>query len=327
MHCAVLGSPITHSLSPLLHQAAYRALGLAAWTYRRAEVGAGGLPAFLSSLDASWVGLSLTMPLKREVMGMGCACDPWSVRLGIANTAILDWHGPGPSTCGGGRKRPRLALYNTDVEGIVCALAEGLSAHGDSSAFDPRPLIDGFAAGSTMTRHFSGFPGAGTAAVVIGSGATACSALAAYHCMGIHGVTIVARDTARAAKAVDLARSLDFERVEAVDMEHGADIMEDAGLVVSTLPAYAADSLADSIAALQPVETSTGPRRVLLDVAYDPRPSRLVRVWRARRGGVALGGERMLLYQAVRQVALMTGTPVDRIPIRDMNEAMRGVIG
>lgn len=48
------------------------------------------------------------------------------------------------------------------------------------------------------------------------------------------------------------------------------------------------------------------PRGILLDVVYDPRPSALMRAWRAK-GGLAIGGEEMLLWQAVLQVILMTG--------------------
>ena len=64
---AVLGHPIEHSLSPVLHRAAWSALGLD-WTYDRVDLVGADLPAFLDSLDASWVGLSLTMPLKHDVL-------------------------------------------------------------------------------------------------------------------------------------------------------------------------------------------------------------------------------------------------------------------
>ena len=65
--CAVVGSPITHSLSPALHRAAYAELGLD-WTYDHVEVDSAGLEEFVAGLDESWRGLSLTMPLKRTVV-------------------------------------------------------------------------------------------------------------------------------------------------------------------------------------------------------------------------------------------------------------------
>ena len=69
LRCAVLGDPIDHSLSPVIHRAAYDALGLDGWQYDAVQVAAGGLAGFLDGLDpAEWRGLSLTMPLKREAV-------------------------------------------------------------------------------------------------------------------------------------------------------------------------------------------------------------------------------------------------------------------
>ena len=65
--CGVAGSPIGHSLSPVLHRAAYAHLGLD-WSYDRHEVAEHELEAFLDALDDSWRGLSLTMPLKHEAL-------------------------------------------------------------------------------------------------------------------------------------------------------------------------------------------------------------------------------------------------------------------
>ncbi len=65
---AVLGSPVPHSLSPLLHRAAYAALGLDGWTYDAIEVDERGLPGLSRAWTARWAGLSLTMPLKQAVL-------------------------------------------------------------------------------------------------------------------------------------------------------------------------------------------------------------------------------------------------------------------
>ena len=106
---AVLGSPISHSKSPALHAAAYRALGLL-WEYEAIEVPSGGLGGFLDSLDESWLGLSLTMPLKREVLPLLDEVDALVGMVGAANTVLLD----------GGRRRG----FNTDVYGVEEALRE-----------------------------------------------------------------------------------------------------------------------------------------------------------------------------------------------------------
>lgn len=101
---AVLGSPIAHSKSPLLHAAAYRALGLD-WEYEAIEVTGEGLAAFVESRDDSWRGLSLTMPLKRDVLPLLDEIDPVAQLTGGANTLLLE----------DGARRG----FNTDVFGIV----------------------------------------------------------------------------------------------------------------------------------------------------------------------------------------------------------------
>ncbi len=73
---AVLGSPVQHSLSPVLHRAAYDHLGLTDWSYDAVEVDEAGLADFLAGLDPSWAGLSLTMPLKAAVLPLLDAASP-----------------------------------------------------------------------------------------------------------------------------------------------------------------------------------------------------------------------------------------------------------
>ncbi|MEO6791703.1 MAG: shikimate dehydrogenase, partial [Ornithinibacter sp.] len=68
MRAAVLGSPIAHSLSPVLHRAGYRELGITSWTYEAHEVRAPALAGFVAGLDEQWRGLSLTMPLKEVAL-------------------------------------------------------------------------------------------------------------------------------------------------------------------------------------------------------------------------------------------------------------------
>ncbi len=106
--CAVLGDPIEHSLSPVLHRAAYAELGLD-WSYDAVQVRAGGLTAFVEGLDGEWRGLSLTMPLKREVVPLLTSRDAWTEISGAANTVLLDDAG-------------RHGL-NTDVPGAEAALS------------------------------------------------------------------------------------------------------------------------------------------------------------------------------------------------------------
>lgn len=107
--CAVLGTPIGHSLSPVLHREAYGLLGLTGWTYDAYDVTEAGLPDFLAGLDGAWAGLSLTMPLKAAVLPLLDGASPLVEAVGAANTVLL-------------RDGRRLG-ENTDVPGIVAALA------------------------------------------------------------------------------------------------------------------------------------------------------------------------------------------------------------
>ncbi|GAA4552316.1 shikimate dehydrogenase [Pseudonocardia xishanensis] len=106
----MLGTPIRHSLSPVLHRAAYAALGLPEWSYEAIEVTEDGLPAFVDELGAEWAGLSLTMPLKRVALEVADSVSALAEATGAANTLVL-----GPQ----GRRAD-----NTDVRGIVQALRE-----------------------------------------------------------------------------------------------------------------------------------------------------------------------------------------------------------
>ena len=85
IRAAVLGSPISHSLSPLLHQSAYEILG-AQGTYEAIEVEAGQLSNFLKDKDSGWTGFSLTMPLKEEVLAIAHVVDPVAQIISSANT-------------------------------------------------------------------------------------------------------------------------------------------------------------------------------------------------------------------------------------------------
>lgn len=105
---AVWGDPIEHSRSPVLHAAAYRALGLD-WQYGRERVDADGFVPTLERLDGSWRGLSLTMPLKEEAFRASDTRDRHATLTGAVNTLLL------------GERR---AGFNTDVGGIIDALAE-----------------------------------------------------------------------------------------------------------------------------------------------------------------------------------------------------------
>ncbi|EFL42437.1 shikimate dehydrogenase [Streptomyces fungicidicus] len=108
---AVLGSPIAHSLSPVLHRTAYAELGLEGWTYDRFDVDEQALPGFFDTLGPQWAGLSLTMPLKRAVIPLLDSISDTATSVEAVNTVVLTPDG-------------RRTGDNTDIPGMVAALRE-----------------------------------------------------------------------------------------------------------------------------------------------------------------------------------------------------------
>lgn len=204
---AVLGSPIKHSLSPVIHLAAYRHLGLD-WTYQACEVRSGELADFLAGLDASWLGLSLTMPLKHEILPLLSETSDLAATLGVANTVLFGW---GPHAAS-----PRLRGYNTDVAGLV------------------RPARDRLDDSQPVDR-----------VAILGAGATAASALAAAHELGATQATVYARSPLKAKELSPLAQVLGLAlQIEDIgQFLAGTSRQIDADLLFCVLPGNAAESL------------------------------------------------------------------------------------
>jgi shikimate dehydrogenase len=267
MRAAVLGSPISHSLSPVLHRAAYRALGLAGWTYDAIECDEPGLPGLLDGCGQDWAGLSLTMPLKRAVLPLLSTAEPLVTDVGAANTVIF---------AAGARYG-----HNTDVSGMITALAAaGVSGTG--------PVL------------------------ILGAGATACSALAAARSLGADEVTVAVRDPERAAGLLATARRLGMT-VRLADFG-GRPPGSSWHLVISTVPAGAGDAYAE-----QMLRGDLVPWAVL-DVVYQPWPTRLAAAAEQTGAALVLGFE-LLVHQAARQVELMTARTAPTAAMRRAGQA------
>jgi shikimate dehydrogenase len=106
---AVLGKPIAHSLSPVIHSAGFAAAGLTGWSYTAIECAEQELAGLVAGLDQTWAGLSITMPLKQVALEVADTVDPTAAALGAANTLVRaesGWH-----------------ALNTDAPGMIAALA------------------------------------------------------------------------------------------------------------------------------------------------------------------------------------------------------------
>jgi len=252
---AVLGSPIAHSLSPALHGAAYRELGLTGWSYTAIECDEQGLPGLLESLGPDWAGLSLTMPLKRAVLPLLDYIEPLATQVGAANTVVF----------AGGERRG----FNTDVGGIVTALRQaGVTTDGN--------------------------------VLVLGSGATACSALAALRMTGTVAVCVAVRALDRAKPLLALADRLGMQ---VAPVEFGPALASRRWqLLISTIPAAAAEPVGARLRA------GTMAADGVFDVVYDPWPTPLAAA-AGNAGATVISGLDMLVHQAAGQVELMTGRP------------------
>ena len=273
---AVLGHPIGHSRSPQLHRAAYDYLGFDC-SYEAIDVTEDAAADFAAAVrrEPEWNGLSVTMPLKAAMAAAVDRLDPLAEALGVLNTVTFE-HGSDGTVLTG---------WNTDVLGLVNALRHA----GAREA--PR-------------------------GVILGAGGTACAAVAALARMGCTSVDVHARSfrSASAAGAPGTAASglrADVQlvgdrlgvQVNLRPWEAAAAACARADVVICTLPPRGADTLADGFQALGAGCAGA----VLLDAAYDPWPSRIAAAWE-QAGGTIVPGLEMLLYQAVEQVRLFTGS-------------------
>ena len=302
---AVIGRPVSHSLSPVLHRAAYAGLGLEDWSYERRETDSESLPGLLAELAApvqagpAWAGLSVTMPLKQVLLAHLDVIDPLAEAVGAVNTVVAQRSGAGDALLTG---------FNTDVAGIVGALREAARTQTPGSS-DAHLRIE--------------------QAVVLGSGATACSALAALGELRAGRITVVARRHAGPGRALSAAHrmGLDIEPFtwKPADLTSNTEVAQRlaaADVVISTLPAHAADPLEGPLRQALARAEGTRAGAVMLDVVYAPWPTAVAGAW-ADAGGALAPGWLMLLHQAAPQVQLMTGRQPD---IECMRAALRSAL-
>ncbi|MDY3049188.1 MAG: shikimate dehydrogenase [Rothia sp. (in: high G+C Gram-positive bacteria)] len=204
----VLGHPIKHSKSPLLHLTAYRALGLEI-DYQRLDTREDQLADVFAAYgpEQGTCGFSVTMPLKLAVIDQLDQLTPFAQAVGVVNTVYWRQNAAGQLTSWGD---------NTDVSGIVNALRQ------------------------------AGLQGPVKEAAILGGGGTATAALAALKLMGAQTLSVFVRNPSRAqglAQAASrLGLSLDFQPLSAF-----ASSYADFEVTISTLPAGAADGLLEGV--------------------------------------------------------------------------------
>ncbi len=204
----MVGSPVAHSLSPVLHGAAYAELGLANWTFDRIDCPADDLAARVATLTPDWIGLAVTMPDKRAALQLADQRTARASSVGAANTLLHEPDGHWQADC-------------TDVAGVTGALTA-------AGGYEPTPGATGLVLGAG------------------GTAAAALAGLAELGVMEV--VMVVrdpARAADARATADRVGVALDVRRWASADL--GA-LAAKSAVVVSTVPASAADPHAAELA-------------------------------------------------------------------------------
>jgi shikimate dehydrogenase len=259
---AVLGWPLAHTLSPALHQAAYRAAGLDGWSYEARPTRPEDLAAALEEVRAGGLaGVNLTSPHKQPAAALVDVLEGPADRLGAVNTVFL--------------REGRLVGANTDVAGAVWAL------------------------GSQLALRDHRWPGTGPA-VLLGTGgvalavAFAWSRLAAarrHQALPAPPLQVAGRTAANAAAVAALAGP----GARAVDWAEAADLVAAADVVVQATTLTARGEPIPGQDRLRP-----GVR--VLDCNYGPASQGLVDAARAAGAAAAADGVGMLCAQAAGAV-------------------------
>jgi shikimate dehydrogenase len=268
---AVLGWPLAHTLSPRLHQAAYRAAGLRGWRYLARPTPPEQLAGVLREIrDGALVGVNLTTPHKRAAVALLDALEPPAGALGAVNTV---WPADGG-----------LTGANTDVAGVLWALERQLRLAGD------------------------GWDGRGPA-LLLGSGgvapavALAWSRLdAARRRLGLETcpLTVAARDPVRSAQVAAHAGP----GAATAGWADAAEVLAAAAVVVQ---ATTLTAMGEPV----PGQDRLRPGARVLDLNYGPASQGLIGAARRARAAAAADGLGMLCAQAAAAVTRMTGIQPD----------------
>lgn len=301
----VLGDPVRHSLSPVMHNAALRALGLD-WIYLALPVAAADLATVVRGLEAvDCRGLNVTLPHKQAVAALAAELSPLARRVGAVNTLVRREAGGWLGT-------------NTDVDGFLAPLRQAAAGGG---------------AGGWSGRR----------AVLLGCGGSARAVVAGLTELGLGRITVAARDHERLAafqaSCGDWAPALDSwlwsapagsgDGNAAASGPSLAQRLNEADLVVNSTPvgmgapASASAAMAASRSPLTAAELEAlRPGTLVYDLIYTPRPTPLLQD-AAARGCHTQDGLEMLVQQgaAALQLWLQAAGQALPVPVDAMREA------
>ena len=274
----MIGDPVRHSLSPVLHNAAFASLGID-WVYVAFPVAAGrGAEAVAAMRTLGIAGLSVTMPHKAAVAGAVDRLTPVAERLGVVNTVSLS--AKGGETVGD----------NTDGDGFV----ESLRA---DEGWDP--------AGKRCLILGAGGAARSVALALADAGAAKVAVLARRH-EAAEAVCALAGPAGRVASGP--------HEVAKADLVVNSTPVGMGSAVHASMPSAAATSDEELPLGVDPEHL--GPGQLVADLIYDPPLTPLMAAAR-RRGALSVNGAGMLLHQAGRQLHSWTGErpPLDAMSV------------
>lgn len=273
----LIGWPVEHSLSPAMHNAAFRALELP-WCYVPLPTPPNQLEAAVRGLAAlGFRGANVTMPHKRAVMSLINACTPNATALGAVNTLVIGRDTSGAATIMGD---------NTDSKGFVGALRQG--------GFEPEDGGD---------------------AIVVGAGGAARAVVFGLLWSGSGQILVLNRTLERAqALVTDLSRHPGYSsRLSALPLtpQTLVESAQAASLLVHATTVGMWPKVHDSV---WPEGVPLPSHLTVFDLVYNPLQTRLL--WQTRRSGArAIDGLGMLIGQGALAFDLWTnqGLDVDEI--------------
>lgn len=279
----VIGDPVDHSLSPVLHNAALRALGLD-WVYVAFPVAVSDVDAALAGAAALGVrGLSVTMPHKDVVARIADVCSETVERLGAANTLVF--------------RSGALHAHSTDGAGFLADLRE-------DGGFDPagrRCVVIG--AGGAARAVVLALAEAGAVDVAVLNRTLRRAASAA----------LLAGSAGRVGLSEDLANADLVVKATPIGMVG----MPGELTASSTALRGDGDGLTTGTALGLPVTLGAG--QLAVDLVYSPTVTPFLAA-AAAAGAATRNGLGMLVHQAARQFELWTGVDA---PLDVMREAAR----
>jgi shikimate dehydrogenase len=260
---AVLGWPLAHTLSPALHQAAYRAAGLDGWTYEARPTRPEDLAAALDEVrSGALAGVNLTVPHKRRGAELVDTLERPADQLGAVNTVFV--------------REGRLVGGNTDVAGAVWALGSQLALRDHRWAGTGPALL----------------LGTGGVALAVAFAWSRLAAARRHQGLPAPPLQVAGRDPAKAAAVAGLAGP----GAKAVDWADAADLVAAADVL---LQATTLTARGEPV----PGQDRLRPGAHVLDCNYGPASQGLVTAARAAGAAAAADGLGMLCAQAAGAVS------------------------